>query len=135
MAMKVRWTILVFCIIVSGILICCNHKDASKHVEYELIELAQSERLWTGVAVSQEGRIFVNFPRWSTDVPVSVAEVKMSGEIVPYPDMAWSGWTSDDSPEDSFVCVQSVFIDNVSIEISASSRIVSLDAISIPKIN
>jgi hypothetical protein len=30
--------------------------------------------------VSEDGRIFVNFPRWSEDVPVSVAEV-MKGRL------------------------------------------------------
>ena len=29
----------------------------------------------TGVAVSADGRVFVNFPRWTEDSPVSVAEV------------------------------------------------------------
>ena len=29
----------------------------------------------TGVAVSPTGRVFVNFPRWEQDVPISVAEV------------------------------------------------------------
>lgn len=31
---------------------------------FELVEVAQSDRQWTGVAVSKEGRIFVNYPRW-----------------------------------------------------------------------
>ena len=43
-------------------------------------EVASNERLWTGVAVSQSGRMFVNFPRWSTDVPTSVAELDENGE-------------------------------------------------------
>ena len=30
----------------------------------------------TGVAVSEDGRIFVNFPRWSEDAPMSVGEWK-----------------------------------------------------------
>ncbi len=33
----------------------------------------------TGVAVSKDGRIFVNFPRWEKDVPISVAEVMKDG--------------------------------------------------------
>src|SRR5690242_8786590 len=28
----------------------------------------------TGITVSRDGRLFVNFPRWSEDAPVSVAE-------------------------------------------------------------
>lgn len=48
-------------------------------------EVARSKRQWTGVAVSDSGRIFVNYPRWSDDVPVSVAELK-NDKPVPYPD-------------------------------------------------
>jgi hypothetical protein len=38
----------------------------------------------TGVAVSKHGRIFVNFPNWSDDHTVSVAEI-VDGKIVPFP--------------------------------------------------
>lgn len=67
----------------------------------------------TGVAVSREGRIFVNFPRWETDAPVSVAEVMRDGRLRPYPDAAWNAWRNlEPLPVgDHFVCVQSVTVD------------------------
>jgi len=74
-------------------------------------EVASNERLWTGVAVSQSGRMFVNFPRWSTDVPVSVAELDENGEARPYPDVEMNNWRIGDDPVGKFVCVQSVYID------------------------
>lgn len=40
-----------------------------------LRQAAQFEHQVTGVTVSERGRIFVNFPRWTEDPPVSVAEV------------------------------------------------------------
>ena len=33
----------------------------------------------TGVTVAPDGRIFVNFPRWTEDAPVSVAELMPDG--------------------------------------------------------
>jgi hypothetical protein len=30
----------------------------------------------TGVTVSQQGRIFVNFPKWGDDVPFTVGEIR-----------------------------------------------------------
>lgn len=39
----------------------------------------------TGVTVSRQGRIFVNFPRWGDEVPFTVGELR-HGEVVPYPD-------------------------------------------------
>jgi sugar lactone lactonase YvrE len=89
------------------VVVNCQQKQAS----YELIEIAQSDRLWTGVAVSKEGRIFVNYPRWSPNPGVSVAEINPSGEATAYPAKQWNEWDLKTSPEDYLVCVQSVYID------------------------
>lgn len=68
----------------------------------------------TGITVSRDGRMFVNFPRWSEDAPVSVAEVK-DGQPVPYPDAEWNSWRNakadEVDPKTHFVCVQSVVAD------------------------
>jgi sugar lactone lactonase YvrE len=68
----------------------------------------------TGVAVATDGRVFVNLPRWTVDVPISVGLLK-DGEIAPYPDAAWNAWrnTAHLSPGDHFVCVQSVVADGL----------------------
>jgi hypothetical protein len=44
----------------------------------------------TGVAVAPDGRIFVNFPHWTEDTPVSVAELMPDGSTKPYPDQEWN---------------------------------------------
>jgi sugar lactone lactonase YvrE len=67
---------------------------------------ASSDRQWTGVAVSDQGRIFVNYPYWSEDVPVRVAEI-VDGRAVPYPSPEWN----DRKSPDAFNAVQSVVID------------------------
>jgi sugar lactone lactonase YvrE len=79
--------------------------------EVKLVEVASSDRLWTGVAVSEDGRIFVNYPRWSDDVAFSVGEIHAPGKVVPYPDENWNKWDGSSEPGDHFVCVQSVYID------------------------
>jgi sugar lactone lactonase YvrE len=69
----------------------------------------------TGVTVAPDGRIFVNFPRWSEDAPISVAELMPDGSTKPYPTEEWNGWRNarmtEVSPGDHFVCVQSVVAD------------------------
>jgi sugar lactone lactonase YvrE len=75
-----------------------------------LVEVAQSKRQWTGVAVSKEGRIFVNYPRWSKDVPVSVAELK-GNQVIPFPGGNWNQWKPGDNAKTHWVCVQSVYVD------------------------
>ncbi|QJE01646.1 hypothetical protein HH212_17760 [Massilia forsythiae] len=68
----------------------------------------------TGISVSEDNRIFVNFPRWTEDNAISVAELK-DGSLVPYPDEAWNAWRNakkdEVTPHDHWVCVQSVVAD------------------------
>src|SRR3978361_1539104 len=69
----------------------------------------------TGVTVAPDGRIFVNFPRWTEDTPASVAELMPAGSARASPNEEWkaggSARMSEVSPSDHFVCVQSVVAD------------------------
>ncbi|WP_440983971.1 SMP-30/gluconolactonase/LRE family protein [Shinella sumterensis] len=80
-----------------------------------LEKVATFDHQVTGVTASEDGRIFVNFPRWTEDVPVSVAEVMKDGSIRPYPQDEWNAWRnakmSEISAKDHFVTVQSVVAD------------------------
>lgn len=77
--------------------------------------VASFEHQVTGVTVAPDGRIFVNFPRWTEDAPISVAEVTRDGAIRPYPDEGWNSWRNAKKNQmtagDHFVCVQSVVAD------------------------
>jgi sugar lactone lactonase YvrE len=89
---------------------------AAKPPAFKLEEAAHFDHQATGVAVSADGRIFVNFPRWTEDSPISVAEVGRDGALKPYPDEKWNSWRNAGgpapSPREHFVCVQSVVADN-----------------------
>lgn len=63
----------------------------------------------TGVTVSQDHRVFVNFPRWGDPAPFTVAEVR-GGQAVPYPDAATNRLDIANAA-DTFVSVQSVVVD------------------------
>jgi sugar lactone lactonase YvrE len=63
----------------------------------------------TGVTVSHEGRIFINFPKWGDDVAFTVAELR-DGEVVAYPDEAFNQ-TDESDPAAALVSVQSVVVD------------------------
>ncbi len=65
----------------------------------------------TGVTVSHQGRIFVNFPKWGDDVQYSVAEI-LDGRTVVYPDEAINQAITND-PAKGLISVQSVVIDPV----------------------
>src|SRR5882672_2311976 len=89
---------------------------SSKPGPFRLEEAAHFPHQATGVAVSADGRIFVNFPRWTEDSPVSVGEVGRDGTLKPYPDEEWNSWRNAEATtrtaRDHFVCVQSVVADN-----------------------
>jgi sugar lactone lactonase YvrE len=63
----------------------------------------------TGVTVSQQGRIFVNFPKWGDDVPFTVAEI-VDGKTIAYPDESINK-TNSHAPAHALVSVQSVVVD------------------------
>jgi sugar lactone lactonase YvrE len=86
-----------------------------RRAEAVLQQAAQFEHQVTGVTVSEQGRVFVNFPRWTEDSPVSVAEVMKDGSLRPYPDAQWNAWRNvrrdELDPARHWVCVQSVVAD------------------------
>jgi len=90
-------------------------QSAQRRAESVLQQAAQFEHQVTGVTVSERGRIFVNFPRWTEDAPVSVAEVMKDGSLRPYPNDQWNAWRNvrrdELDPSDHWVCVQSVVAD------------------------
>jgi sugar lactone lactonase YvrE len=63
----------------------------------------------TGLTVTDDGRIFVSFPRWGDEVPYTVAEV-VDGKAVPYPSAEINAWSTERTP-DQLVSVQSVITD------------------------
>ena len=68
-----------------------------------------NEAMPTGVTVSQNGRIFVNFPKWGDEVSYTVAEIR-DGKAVAYPDEAMNQTNPNDLAA-ALVSVQSVVVD------------------------
>jgi sugar lactone lactonase YvrE len=89
----------------------CQKSDQVKHQKYELTEVAVSSDQWTGLSLSQDGRLFVNYPRWSKNLDHSVAEIKNNKSVL-FPDEKWNEWNPSLNPKEHFICVQSVFIDD-----------------------
>lgn len=96
---------------VVALVACARDPITKPSARREMIERARSERLWTGVAVSEDGRVFVNYPRWAPSDLASVVELMNGSRSRPYPDERWNQWNPELPPEDRFVCVQSVHID------------------------
>jgi sugar lactone lactonase YvrE len=90
--------------------------EAASYAQGASIEkIADFAHQVTGVTASEDGRLFVNFPRWTEDSPISVAELLADGSLKPYPDEGWNAWRNarkdEMTPNDHWVCVQSVVAD------------------------
>jgi sugar lactone lactonase YvrE len=86
-------------------------KAGSNLVEFAKFDTYQP----TGVAVSKEGRVFVNFPLWSDQHEFCVVEVMPDGTQRPFPNEQWNSWREGSTslaPGMAFVSVQSVWIDD-----------------------
>ncbi len=107
-----RFLPLVMSVVLAGV-IPGPVQAQEENSQNRLKEVADSKLQWTGVAVSREGRIFVNFPLWKPAVPFAVGELnQVTGEVTPYPNMEMNREDSGLEPAKRFVCVQSVFVDD-----------------------
>lgn len=98
---------MLFLTIVAALAIVGCQETNKQQQTKDLHVIAQSTDQWTGVAVSNSNRIFVNFPYWSENATTSVAEI-VNGQIKPYPSKKWNKRTN----KGGFLAVQSVFIDD-----------------------
>ncbi len=102
-------------VLLSIILACTPQRENENPFDKDAIKaslelIAESPNRWTGISVSKEGRMFVCFPRWSRQVPVSVGEI-IGGEVKPYPDQEWNNWIDGNADANKFICIQSVYVD------------------------
>ena len=79
----------------------------------ELTQVASSDRQWTGLAVSPEGRLFVNYPLWSESQEFAVGELQPDGSVKPYPNQELNSWTPEKPAWLHFVCVQALLADEL----------------------
>ena len=103
----IRTILLILAICIVG---CNPQSKKTKESKWEIIEVASFKgQQVTGVTVTNEKRIFANFPRWRKGVENSVVEIDKKGKPVSYPNKKWNSWEVGDTIIDSiFVAVQSV---------------------------
>ncbi|MDZ7744095.1 MAG: L-dopachrome tautomerase-related protein [Bacteroidota bacterium] len=102
----------IFYLILSvSFLMALSCSNPPKSAVPKIAEVASSDKLWTGLAISEEGRLFVNYPKWSEEAGVSVAEI-IKGEAEPYPNESMNRRISDSSTISRFSCVQSLYADH-----------------------
>jgi sugar lactone lactonase YvrE len=74
-----------------------------------LIPVVTSNEVWNGVTVSDDGRIFVCFPRLEGDAGLRIGEI-VDGKAVPFPDATWNSWKRGTNTANTFVRTNSLRI-------------------------
>jgi sugar lactone lactonase YvrE len=90
----------------------CIRQGAKQDKSPEFEEVASSPDQWTGLTVTGNGNIFVNFPRWSENIPMSVGLLDENQKPVAFPGESWNSWQRGMAPDEHFICVQSVVADD-----------------------
>ncbi len=73
------------------------------------VKASDTSMVWNAVLVDQ-GRILVAGPRWTGSKGPSLG-VLQSGQVRPYPDAAWNGWTPGSDASRAFVNVNAIHRD------------------------
>lgn len=94
----------IYSLLIGAFLVSCSIGNK----ERKLTEVFSDDYQFTGVTISMDGRMFVNYPYWSDKYKYAVVEVK-DGKKIPYPDEKWNSFSG--LPIDYFISVQSVFAD------------------------
>jgi sugar lactone lactonase YvrE len=115
MKLPLNWIALVLALAAGTPVLAQQDARDGRALNVGIEQVAEFPHQVTGVTVSEGGRIFVNFPRWTEDTPISVAELRADGTLVPYPNAEWNAWRNarkdEITPHNHWVCVQSVFAD------------------------
>jgi len=102
---------MAYAFLLTVLMTACTGGSQERKFTPLLREVAHSPQQWTGIAITQEGRMFVCYPRWSDQATASVAEIT-STALKLYPNDNWNFYDSTASAvKDRFVCVQSLYVD------------------------
>ena len=90
----------------------CNKHGGNEYKNLELV-FADSTYQLTGIAKEENnGRLIVNYPRWSDIYLYGVIQAQGLTGKIPYPNAAMNQWQQEESGIDKWVCVQSVYFDD-----------------------
>ena len=110
--MKISYQSTMYTVLALAMLVGCHKEEDSVVPGITLTQVATSTVQWTGVTLSQQGKLFACFPRMEVDtIPYSVAVINGS-QNTPFPNQDWNTWNRSLPPQDHFICVQSVYVDD-----------------------
>ncbi len=73
-----------------------------------LQQVYSSNLIWNGIALSSNGRAFVNYMHVDKSPGLSVGEMLESSQVKPYPDASWNNWKPGSDARHKFVRTNSL---------------------------
>lgn len=93
------------------ILMACNKNNPVENPKLELV-FEDSTYQITGIAKEENGRLLVNYPRWSDIYKYAVVQAHGLTGKIPYPNEAMNLWQPGQPGINKWVCVQSSYFDD-----------------------
>jgi sugar lactone lactonase YvrE len=92
----------------------CEKNDSDDEITNNDLELVFEDSTYqlTGVAKEEDGRMLVNYPRWSPIYQYAVVQTQGLTGKLPYPDISTNQWQTGQPGLNKWVCVQSVYFDD-----------------------
>ncbi|OJH36542.1 L-dopachrome tautomerase-related protein [Cystobacter ferrugineus] len=98
-----------FPLVTSLLLSACALPAVSSATSSPLVVAAESDgMIWNGVALSDEGKVFVAGPRWTGSTGPALGVLDAQGQPRAYPDERWNGWQPGQDASQSFVNINAI---------------------------
>src|SRR4051812_12948192 len=93
------------------LLSACDKEKTMNNNELELV-FEDSTYQITGISKEENGRLLINYPRWSDIYKYAVVQAQGVNGKIPYPEEATNNWQPGQPGQDKWVCVQSSYFDD-----------------------
>ncbi|MBM7116213.1 L-dopachrome tautomerase-related protein [Archangium primigenium] len=91
------------------LLSACASQTPRPPTDSPLVVAAESrEQIWNGVALAEDGRVFVAGPRWTGTRGPALAHLDADGKPHAFPDEAWNAWTPGGDAQRAFVNINAI---------------------------
>src|SRR5690349_10100193 len=98
-----------FPLVTSLLLSACALPAVSSATTPSLVVAAESDgMIWNGVALSDEGQVFVAGPRWTGSTGPALGVLDARGQPHAYPDVRWNAWQPGQDASAAFVNINAI---------------------------
>ena len=99
-------------ILTVAVTMACKKDDSTNNSNKLELVFEDSTYQITGISKEENGRLLINYPRWSSIYQYGVVQANGLHGKMPYPNEDMNQWQSGQPGQDKWVCVQSSYFDD-----------------------